>query len=268
MSIITLITDFGTDDEYAGIMKGVILSINPSVNIIDVTHGIDPQDLIHAAYIIQYSYSYFPEGTVHVIVVDPTVGSDRSIISLEAMGHFFIAPDNGVLKFIIDEGNVDSIIHVNNARFFLEPVSRTFHGRDIFAPVSAHLSMGVQINELGTPLEQKNLADLSIPKPNFSDKGELTGLIVSIDRFGNLITNIDKAVIDKFYNSDMGKKLEIIVGRRKIRGLSPNYNSVKPNCPIAVIGSRRYLEIAVNCGSAKNHFMVEKGDTIRVNTEK
>ena len=268
MNIITLTTDFGTDDEYAGIMKGVILSLNPAAVIVDITHHIDPQDLVQAAYSIYSSYRFFPQGTVHVVVVDPTVGSDRNIIAFKIMDHIFLAPDNGVLTLLINERNINSIARIDNTSYFLDPVSRTFHGRDIFAPVSAHLSMGVPIKKLGTPVAQKNLICLSILEPYFSDNGELVGSIVSIDHFGNLITNINLDYLEKIDNTFPGKKLCINLGGDKISGLSPNYNSTTPGHPLAIIGSRGYLEISVNGGNAANHFMVEKGDIVRISKVK
>lgn len=267
MSIITLTTDFGTD-EYAGIMKGVILSLNPSAVIVDITHHIDPQDLVQAAYTIYSSYMYFPQGTIHLVVVDPTVGSDRKIIAFKITDHIFLAPDNGVLSLLINEGNINSITRIDNTSYFLDPVSRTFHGRDIFAPLSAHLSMGVPLKNLGTPVAQKNLICLSIPEPYFSDNNELIGAIISIDHFGNLITNINFNDIEKINNIFPGKKLCINVGRDKISNLSPNYDSAIVGHPLAIIGSRGYLEISVNCGNAANHFMVEKGDLVRISTVK
>ncbi len=264
MSIITLLTDFGIDDAYVGIIKGVILSVNPSAMIIDITHQIDPQDLIEAAYVIKSSYRYFPEGTVHVIVVDPGVGSDRAIVALEMMGHIFLAPDNGVLTLIMDEGRIDSIARVENSRYFLEPVSQTFHGRDIFAPVGAHISKGVDLKKLGSTLDRHDLVHLSIRKPSISDKGELVGTIVSVDRFGNCITNIDVNYLEKFYKPGSEKRLEIMIGEHEIKGLSQSYDSVGLQHPLAIIGSLGYLEIALNYGSASRHFRAEKGDTIRV----
>jgi S-adenosylmethionine hydrolase len=263
-SIITLLTDFGTDDEYVGIMKGVILSVNPFVSIIDISHHIAPQDLSQAAYLIKSCYRYFPERTVHVVVVDPGVGSDRSIIALKMKNHIFLAPDNGVLRHLMDEGGIESIIHVDNSSYFLKPVSRTFHGRDIFAPVAAHISKGVEIKKLGTPIDKNDLVNLSIQKPYISDKGEIIGTIISIDRFGNLITNIDLDSIKMLDKEGMGKRLEVRIGENKIIGLSLSYKSVRSQSPLAIIGGRGYLEIAVNCGSAKQYFMAKKGDTIRV----
>jgi len=268
MSIITLTTDFGTDDEYAGIMKGAILSLNPSAVIVDITHHIDPQDLVRAAYTIYSSYRYFPQGTVHVVVVDPTVGSDRKIIAFKKTDHIFLAPDNGVLTLLINEGNIDSITRIDNTSYFLKPVSRTFHGRDIFAPVSAHLSMGVPIKKLGPPVAQNKLICLSILEPYFSDNGELVGSIISIDHFGNLITNINLDNLEKIDHTVSDKKLCINVGRDKITGLSQNYSTAMTGHPLAIIGSRGYLEISVNGGNAANHFMAEKGDVVRISTVK
>lgn len=264
MSIITLLTDFGIDDEYVGIMKGVILSIAPSARIIDITHQIAPQDLIHAAYVIKFSYRYFSRGTVHVVVVDPGVGTSRAILALEIKGHIFLAPDNGILTLLMDTEPIDTIIRVDKKDYFLEPLSRTFHGRDIFAPVAAHLAKGVAIQKFGHPADPKELVRLPIEYPAISDKGELIGLIVSIDRFGNLITNIDLDSLEKFCRTATGKSPEIRIGGDKITGLSSSYENVKPQNPLMIIGSRGCLEIAVNRGSARHRFMAKKGDKVRL----
>lgn len=262
MSIITLLTDFGTEDAYVGIMKGVILSVNPSAVIIDITHHIDPHDLIETAYIIKSSYRYFPEGTVHVIVVDPGVGSDRAIVALEMMDHIFLAPDNGVLTLLMDEGKIDSIVRVENTRYFLESVSHTFHGRDIFAPTGAHLSKGMDIKKLGSCLDKQDLVNLRIQKPYISDKGELVGNIVSFDRFGNCISNIDMNDLKKFNEGDSARRLEIKIGKSTIKGLSHSYADVEFGRPFAIIGSFGYLEIALNKGNAKRYFGIAKEDNI------
>ncbi|MDI6687305.1 MAG: SAM-dependent chlorinase/fluorinase [Desulfobacterales bacterium] len=264
MSIITLITDFGVYDEYVGVMKGVILSINPAATIVDITHRVEPQDLIHTAYIIKHSFKYFPEGTVHVVVVDPGVGSERAIIALEVTGHIFLAPDNGVLTFLMDEPNIGSIVRIEDSRYFLESVSRTFHGRDIFAPVAAHLSNGVEIKALGVPIDKTGLKRLFIKSASISSSGELVGAVVFIDGFGNLITNIDAKSLDKFCRFCEKEKLEFRMGKKKIVGLSKTYESVLPQSPLAIIGSRGYLEIAVNCGNARSYFMADKGDMVTV----
>jgi len=264
MSIITLTTDFGIKDEYAGIIKGVMLSVNPAAVIIDITHNIEPQDLIQAAYIIKHSFKYFPMGTVHVVIVDPEVGSKRAIIALETRGHIFLAPDNGVLTLLLNKGDIDSIIRVENLCYFLKPVSQTFQGRDIFAPIAGHLSMGVKIETLGPPAHKSDLKILDFKYPCISNNTELVGTIVYIDRFGNLITNIDANTLDKFCKTSEKKGLKIIIGRNKITGLSKSYESAMPQTPLAVIGSRGCLEIAVNCGSARHYFKAGNGDLVIV----
>jgi len=262
MSIITLLTDFGTEDAYVGVMKGAILSINPSAVVVDVCHYIDPQDVIEAAYLIKSSYRYFPKGTVHIIVVDPGVGGNRSIVAVEFSGHIFLAPDNGVLTLLMDEGEIDTIVRVENTRYFLNSISQTFHGRDILAPVGAHISKGVPIETLGSHLGMQDLIRLSIPKPYISDKDELIGTIISIDRFGNCISNINENCLNKFVKNGSEKRLEIKIGKTIIKSLSRSYTGVESGCPLAIIGSFGYLEIALNCDNASRQLNVEKGDTI------
>jgi hypothetical protein len=260
--MITLLTDFGTEDAYVGIMKGVILSINPSAVVIDVCHYIDPQDLIEAAYLIKSSYRYFPKGTVHIIVVDPGVGGDRTIIAVDLMNHIFLAPDNGVLTLLMDEGKINAIIRVENTRYFLNSISHTFHGRDIFAPVGAHISKGVHIDKLGPRLNLQDFTRLDIPKPYISGKGKLMGTIISIDRFGNCISNINENCLKEFVKNSSEKKLEIKVGNTVIKSLSHSYSDVESGYPLAIIGSFGYIEIALNCDNAGHRLRVEKGDTI------
>ena len=263
MTIITLTTDFGIEDEYAGVMKGVILGIHPDATIVDITHHIQPHDLIEAAYTIETSYKYFPSGTVHIVVVDPGVGTERPILALEKSGHFFLAPDNGVLSLLFDDMGLDSIVHVKNNRYFLKSVSLTFHGRDIFAPVGAHMSLGVRINDLGDMIEEDHVVRLDIKKPSQSGD-EISGQIISIDRFGNLITNIDGKHLANICRNDNDKPVKISIGGKKIVGLSYSYENSKDQAPLAIVGSRSTLEIAVNRGSAQKYFMAEKGDVIKV----
>lgn len=262
MSIITLLTDFGAEDAYVGVMKGAILSINPSAVVVDVCHYIDPQDLIEAAFLITSAYRYFPKGTVHIIVVDPGVGGNRSIVAVKLSGHIFLAPDNGVLTLLMDEGEVGSIVRVENTRYFLNSISRTFHGRDIFAPVGSHISNGVPIEKLGPRLDMQNLIRLSIPRPYISNNNELTGTIVSIDRFGNCISNIDENCLNKFVKNIAEKRLEIKIGKTVINCVSSTYTDVESGCPLAVIGSFGFLEIALNCDNAGHRLNIKKGDTI------
>jgi S-adenosylmethionine hydrolase len=264
MSVITILSDFGTPDEYAGIMKGVILSICPSVSIVDITHQVDPQDIAQAAYLIPVSYRFFPQGTVHLIVVDPGVGSQRDILAVDYGGHVFIAPDNGVLTLLMNREKSDTIVRVHNAEYFLKPVSATFHGRDIFAPVGAHIVNGTGLEDLGTKIDIEDIVQLEDLNCRLSETGELVGKIISIDRFGNLITNIDSNSLTTLRQNDPENRLQIHIRRHVICGLSDTYARAEPSAPLSLIGSRNYLEIAVNCGSAKRHFKAQKGDTVRV----
>ena len=252
MSTITLLTDFGSEDAYVGVMKGVILSVNSSAKIIDISHAVDPQDLVEAAYLIQSCYRYFPEHTVHIVVVDPGVGSDRAIVALEMMGHVFLAPNNGVLTLLVDEGEIDAMVRVENTHYFLNPISQTFHGRDI----------------LGSPLDPKDLVSLDIPKPRISNGDELIGTFVSIDRFGNCISNIDGDDLKKFAGNDDEKGFEIKTGKNIIAGFSQRYADVEPESPLAIFGSFGYLELALNCGNASRRLKIKKGDAITLKLKK
>ena len=264
MAVITLTTDFGLDDEFVGVMKGVILTINPDVRVVDITHGIDPQDLTTAAYSIHAAYPYFPEGTVHVVVVDPGVGSSRAIVAASLNGHYFVAPDNGVLSLVLDAPAIDRIVQVTNAQYILKPVSRTFHGRDIMAPVAGHLSRGIQIDRLGPRLRSENLARLPIEAATTMADGTVAGKVIMIDRFGNLITNIDTAALDPLEADFTTLKIEFGIEKQRIQGLSASYSDVPPNVPLAIIGSKGLVEIAINCGCAQDYFNARKGDVVYI----
>jgi S-adenosylmethionine hydrolase len=263
MPVISLLTDFGLSDAYVGIMKGVILSKAPAAKIVDISHGISPQNLVQAAFLIDSAYRYFPKGTVHVVVVDPGVGSDRPLIALDAAGYFFLAPDNGVLTLILEKAGIDNAVKIENRRCFLEPVSRTFHGRDIFAPVAAHLSTRGNINELGSCIAPSALVHLPVPMPVISASGELMGTVIDIDRFGNLITNINDDLIQA-HCVKSGSEVTVGIGKKKISGLQVSYTGVSPGVMLAIIGSRRTLEISINCGSAKDFFSATIGDDVAV----
>ena len=263
MSIITLLTDFGIDDEYVGVMKGVILKINPSVKIVDITHQIEPQDVIQAAYTLNASYTFFPTPCVHLVVVDPGVGTGRNILAFEKAGHIFLAPDNGVLSLVLQNEVKPKFIKVENTDFFLESISRTFHGRDIFAPVGAHITNGVDLNGLGPIIPPDDIIRLDDLSPTVSAEGDLCGKVVSIDRFGNLITNIDSDALSTFCNNS-GRNARIELGKQIITGVLETYADGPSGAPMALIGSRGYLEIAVNKGSAEKQLQAERGSIVRV----
>lgn len=264
MSLITLLTDFGTEDEYVGLMKGVILSINPRVVIVDISHQIGSQNVAQAAFTIHASYRYFPPGSVHLIVVDPGVGTKRDLLALEMRRHFFIAPDNGILTLLLNNFAAATLIRITNEAFFLNPVSRTFHGRDIIAPVGAHLTMGVELSKLGPVLNPREAVRLDNLEADMHKKGEIVGKIIAIDHFGNLISNVALKQLTQFNQGRPATRLKIQIGSHVIHGLSETYGDVRPNTPLALVGSRGYLEIAVNCGSAARVLKVHQGDAVRV----
>lgn len=242
--IITLITDFGLHDPYAAVMKGVILSICPQCRLVDITHMAPAGSILYAALRLMEAYPFFPRGTVHVCVVDPGVGGERRCIAVEANGHFFVGPDNGIFWPILAADPGSRTIHLRNPEYFLRPISATFHGRDIFAPVAAHLSMGAALRGLGEFVEDP----VSLEVPSASRVGDrLLGHVVRVDRFGNLITNISRELLYEFLSRDIPV---IRIGTLVIEGLSKAYASVKPGEPLAIIGSGDTLEIAVNSGSA------------------
>lgn len=261
MAVISLLTDFGLTDAHVGIMKGVILSTAPAARIVDISHDISPWGLVQAAYLIHASYGYFPQKTVHTVVVDPGVGSHRAIVALAANDHLFLAPDNGVLSLVLEKTTVATAVKVENRRFFREPVSRTFHGRDIFAPVAAHLAVGADIHQLGPPLDPSALVRLPIATPLTSETGELIGAVIDIDRFGNLITNIDE---DRITGSRQPAAATVRIGHHTLFGLSGSYAEAASGQPLAIIGSRGTLELSINCGDARTFFSAAIGDPVRV----
>jgi len=216
--VITLLTDFGHLDEYAGVMKGVILSILPSVQIVDLSHEIEPQDITAAAYMINAAYPYFPKKSIHVVVVDPGVGSDRELVAVSSDGHFFIGPDNGVLTQIIKSRSFDRACQIKNSDYFLSPVSHTFHGRDILAPIAAHMASGVDINHLGPAIGPEDLVHIPIRDPGILNNGGLKGYVITSDRFGNLITNISEADLLCQFPQTTWPGLEIMIGKNASGG--------------------------------------------------
>lgn len=245
VQIITLITDFGLEDEYVGVMKGVILSRAPDTTIIDLTHNIGPQDLYRAAHVIHGTYHYFPAGTIHLVVVDPGVGGSRKIILVQADHHFFLAPDNGVLSLFFDESV--KIREITNHSLFLSPLSHTFHGRDIFAPVGAALASGLSPDKIGPLCELSQVTRLQLPEVRIG-KTEIKGQIISIDHFGNLITNIHRSMIPE-KNRKNSAGLRLTIGNQELQVVS-SYSQMAQGESLALFGSRDYLEIAINKGNA------------------
>jgi len=264
--VITLLTDFGLADPYAGIMKGVILSVNPSAVIVDLTHDIPPQDIAVAAYVIDSAFRYFPAGTIHVVVVDPGVGGERGIIAASAAGQLFLAPDNGALTLILKSCPVDGVFLVENSRYFRHPVSRAFHGRDIFAPVAGHLSAGLAPDQLGPRITTGQWVTLDMPIPHVSTDREIAGEVVRVDRFGNLITNIDQPLIHATFGDTDPRALKIAVGGFVVIGLSGVYRDAPSGALVALVGSTGLIEIAVNRGSAADVCKASTGSRIKIFT--
>jgi len=246
--IITLTTDFGESDPYVAMMKGVILSINPDAKIIDISHQIPAGSIQEGGLIIKESYTYFPSGTVHVGVVDPGVGGTRRPIAVLVDNYFFVGPDNGLFSTIIETQRHAVVIHLKETKYWMQSISPTFHGRDIFAPVAAHLSLGVNPFLMGEKIDNPTPLAYPLPHKNNSD---LVGEIIRVDHFGNLITNITREHLSPFLAS---KDLIITVGRLTLKKISTTYNDVPEDQPLALIGSSDLLEIAINMGRAADYF--------------
>lgn len=259
--VITLTTDFGLQDHYVSAMKAVIFRINYHARVIDISHDIPPQDVMAGAWVVRNAALLFPPGTVHVVVVDPGVGTERKPVALNIEGHFFVGPDNGIFSLIGEDFNYKAIT-LTNARFWRNSQSNTFHGRDIFAPVAAHLSRGVSLDELGPPLERVITYRWAIP---IADRDGIQGWIVHIDRFGNLISNIPSRLIQDTIGSS---RFRIYAGNTIIHHIDTSYGSVHDGEPVAYIGSSDKLEIAVNKGNAKEMLGVEKGAQISIFIQK
>ena len=243
--LLTLTTDFGSSDHYVGVMKGVILSICPQAHIVDITHEVQPFEIPDGAFTIAQAYGYFPKRTIHVIVVDPGVGSTRRPLLAEAGGQYFIAPDNGVLSMVLAKESA-KVRHVTNERYFRWPLSRTFHGRDVFCPVAAHLATGIPPARFGKRIEDHLRLTFFAPVP--TGKHTWTGSILKVDRFGNLITNFH---IDDFSQVRI-RPFEMIAGLKTIKRLAVTFTEGSAGEIFAVIGSSGYLEVACNQGSAAN----------------
>ena len=254
--LITLTTDFGYRDSFAGILKGVIQQINPIASVVDLTHGIPPQDIVAAALTLRHSMRYFPDGTVHVVVVDPGVGGARRPLLVQSGENFFIGPDNGVLSLAIS-GKNNQIIELTNSTYHLQGTGTTFHGRDLFAPVAAHLSLGVPIGAFGN--RSSSYVELSEPQVQ-RHQSSLEGEIIYIDGYGNMFTNI--------YESDLTglpeAKVNIAVGAINIQNVVSSYDSVQAHELAAVINSWGMLEIAEYKGNAQLKCNAKIGDKVTV----
>ncbi|MBI2855155.1 MAG: SAM-dependent chlorinase/fluorinase [Chloroflexi bacterium] len=273
--IITLTTDFGIRDAYVGSMKGAILSVNRDVSLVDISHDIEPQNIGEAAFVVGSAWQYFPPGTIHIVVVDPGVGTSRQAVLVKAQGSYFVAPDNGVLTYVVkkameeahfvirgittatatslDIGEPVEAVTLTNKKFWRQHISSTFHGRDIFGPVSAYLSLGTPMSDFGEAI--KSLCILPISGSQSLPDGTVTGTIIHIDRFGNVVTNIMAGELPK-------GDIAVQIGKHTVSGLSPTYS--QGDGLLAALGSEGNLEIAYRSGSARDFINAKIGDEVKV----
>ena len=253
-NIITLLTDFGTKDYFVGAMKGVILSINKRANIIDITHQVPPQDILSASFTLCACYRDFPKKTIFVAVVDPGVGSNRRAILVKTADYYFIAPDNGLLSFIFDEATDFRVYELENEKFFKHPISQTFHGRDIFAPVAAHLSNGVNATEFGSKI--KDVVRFEENKPRKISDKEIEAEIIHIDHFGNLITNLTR--------NDLPQSFTLKINGEKIEKMQDFFAEAEQKELFMILGSAGFLEVVAFQDSAAKILLAKIGQKVIV----
>lgn len=262
-AIITLTTDYGTNDHLVGTLKGVILKINPEVSIVDITHNVAPFDLLDGALAIGAAYSYFPPRTIHVVVVDPGVGTDRRPLLVTAENQYFVAPDNGVLSAVYEREENVVVRHATAEHYFLQPVSNTFHGRDIFAPIAAWLSKGWQTASMGEPIA--DFKRFALPRPKTAE-GVLKGIVMRVDAFGNLVTNFKREDLPEA--SPENGTLHLQVGNQQVSRLVATFAQGNAGEAIAYLGSSGYIEIGINKGNASRTLGIGRGTPVVLEPEK
>jgi hypothetical protein len=259
--IVTLTTDFGESDYYVGAMKGVILDICPDADVLDLCHNCLPYDILDAAFIIGQSYQSFPLRTIHVVVVDPGVGTQRRPILVSGDKHYFIGPDNGVFSFIYPAQEKLTVFHITGEHYFHKPVSSTFHARDVFAAVAGWLAKGTEARQFGDPIE--DFVKLAIPKPQALNEKSWKGIVLKVDRFGNVITNITAADAAALF-AEATPAFKLTAGGKEISKLVPNYGAGGQNEIFCLLGSSGYLEIATNRGGAAKLLSLNRGAEIKL----
>jgi len=260
--IITLTTDFGLNDHFVGTMKGVILAIVPNAQIVDICHSVQPFDILDGALTIAQAYPYYPAHTVHLVVVDPGVGSARRPILASSEEHNFIAPDNGVLSLMYAREKRMSVRHITSDHYFLPEPSNTFHARDVFSPVAAHLSKGVAADRFGE--EITDYVRFGAPRPKSVDERTLRGVVLKVDRFGNLITNITPQDVPKLFDADPPAFKIAIGSKAPATRICANYAEGSPGEVFGILGSMGFLEVATNRGSAFQLLGAGKGSPVNV----
>lgn len=256
---LTLTTDFGTQDAYVAAMKGVILERCPGAPLVDVTHEIAPQDVMEAAFVLRQAVPYFSEQTVHLVVVDPGVGTERRPVALRAGDRFFVGPDNGLFSLVLGDDDPDEIAVLDDPAHWRTPdPSTTFHGRDIFAPAAAHLAAGGALEDLGSPADELQPLRWALP---ITDAQGIQGWTIHVDRFGNCITNVPRPL---FEEHAQGRDIKCYAGGAILEGIAPTYGAVAEGEPLMVFGSSGFLEVAVSGGNAAKLLGIQKGDTVNV----
>ena len=258
--IVTLTTDFGTNDHFVGAVKGVILDIVPEAAIVDISHAVQAFDVLDGALTISQTYSYFPTGTVHMIVVDPGVGTARRPIIASSDGYHFVAPDNGVLSMIYAKEERIHVRHVTAEHYFHQPVSNTFHGRDIFAPVAAYLAKMVDTHKFGDEIE--DYVRFAAPKPKPAGENRIRAVVLKVDRFGNLITNVTPEDVPALFTGKVGFK--VVVGNKEITEIRDAYADGAPGEVFGILGSMGYLEIVANRAAAAQISGAGKGSEVSI----
>jgi S-adenosylmethionine hydrolase len=259
---VAIITDFGYRDHYVGVMKGVIASIAPRANVIDITHGVVAQCIVAGAIALRESWSYFPPRTVFLAVVDPGVGTTRAPIAIETRaGARFVGPDNGLLWLAAKEAGIKRVVKLTSSRHRLTNVSATFHGRDIFAPAAAYLWRGTPISALGPALRSTSIVTLELPRPTESSR-ELRGEVVYVDGFGNLVSNIDRRTAEQFGSRFRHKSLSVRIKGGAAMSILDSYGDAPKGASLAIFGSFNLLEIAIRNGNAGAKFAAGPGTPV------
>ena len=260
--MITLTTDFGTRDAYVAAMKGTMLTVHPEARFLDITHDITPQDVMEAAFVLRGAVPYCPDGTVHLVVVDPGVGTDRRPVAVQHAGRWFVGPDNGVFPLVLNGEEPDASVALDHPDVWrTKTPSTTFHGRDIFAPVAAHLAAGRSLQDVGTPID--GLKPLRWVQPQTS-AGTVQGWVVHVDRFGNCITNIQRPDLETAFGNGDDADFKCYVGSVVLDTIHTTYGTVADGDPVLLFGSTGFLEIAVNAGHAGELLNIRKGDTVKI----
>jgi S-adenosylmethionine hydrolase len=255
--LVTLTTDFGLKDAYVAAMKGAMLQVEPSLRIVDVTHLVDPQDVMGAAFVLRQVIPFYPEGTVHLAVVDPDVGSARLPIAGRFDGHLFVGPDTGLLSLLLRGSEPEQVVILDRRSYWrTEQPATTFNARDVFGPVAAHLASGRALDEVGTPTD--TFRRLHWAHPLADDEG-VQGFVVHIDRFGNCVTNISREVLA---NDPRSLRAKCYVGSTIIEGIHNTYTDVPQGEPLALVGSSNHLEVGVHCGDAASLLTIHKGSPV------